>query len=226
MNRNIILIGMKSSGKTTIGRLLARKLGLRFTDVDAEIERLHAEQKGERLPFREIFKLYGKDYFRTLETAALRTLAVNLSPPALSSPSPHTTRGERAGERGDGFRDAPGEIAPTTPPSPAPHRTPFVLATGGGLPLAEENRPLLKALGIIVFLDVAPEVLLPRITARGIPAFFPYPEEPAKSLAELLAARNPVYAALARITVPCRLESQDTIADMIIHQLENLPHEN
>jgi len=191
-NLNLILIGMKSSGKTTIGRLLARKLGLRFTDVDAEIERLHAEQKGERLPFREIFKLYGKDYFRTLETAALRALAVNLSPPTLSSP----------------------------------HRTPFVLATGGGLPLAEENRPLLKALGIIVFLDVAPEVLLPRITARGIPAFFPYPDDPAKSLAELLAARNPIYAALARITVPCRLESQDTIADMIIHQLENLPHEN
>ena len=34
---NIILIGMKSSGKTTIGRILARKLGLRFTDVDAEV---------------------------------------------------------------------------------------------------------------------------------------------------------------------------------------------
>ena len=72
---SIILIGMKSSGKTTIGRILARKLGLRFTDVDAEVERLHFEQTGERLRFREIFKKHGKDHFRHLETAALRALS-------------------------------------------------------------------------------------------------------------------------------------------------------
>ena len=176
---NIILIGMKSSGKTTIGRLVARKLGLRFTDVDAEVEQLHGQQKGEWLRFREIFKRYGKEYFRTLETAALRSLAA------------------------------------------ARHERPFVLATGGGLPLTEENRPLLKGLGIIVFLDVAQEVLLPRIIARGVPAFFPYPDDPARSLAELLAARRPVYGALAEITVVCHAESQETIANMIINQLEN-----
>ncbi len=186
MNRrpNIILIGMKSSGKTTIGRLLARKLGLRFTDMDTEVEKLHFKQKGERLRFREIFQNYGKDYFRDLETAALQALA--------------KIQSER----------------------------PFVMATGGGLPLAETNRPLLTALGIIVFLDVAEEVLLPRITARGIPAFFPYPNDPARSLAELLAARRPIYGALAQITVECHSESQETMADKIIHQLEHQPHEN
>ena len=181
---NIILIGMKSSGKTTIGRILARKLGLRFTDVDAEAERLHFEKTGEKLGFREIFKAHGKDYFRNLETAALQAVTV--------------ARNER----------------------------PFVLATGGGLPLAEENRPLLRGAGIIVFLDVAEEVLLPRITALGIPAFFPYPDDPARSLAELLAVRRPIYAALAHLTVACHSESQDTIADAIIHRLENQPHED
>jgi shikimate kinase len=175
---------MKSSGKTTIGKVLAQKLGLRFTDMDAEIERLHGEQKGEALRFREIFQKYGKDYFRNLETAALRAVSV------------------------------------------AHNEQQFVLATGGGLPLAEENRPLLTGLGTLVFLDVAQEVLLPRITGRGIPAFFPYPDDPARSLAELLAARRPIYRALAHLTVACRSESQETIADTIIHQLENYPHED
>ena len=181
---SIILVGMKSSGKTTIGRLVARKLGLRFTDMDAEIERLHFQQKGERLRFREIFQKYGKDYFRNLETAALQALCA------------------------------------------ARHEKPFVLATGGGLPLAEENRSPLARLGLIVFLDVAPEVLLARIVARGVPAFFPYPDDPARSLAELLAKRRPIYGALARITVACRSESPDTIADTIINQLDKQPCED
>ena len=181
---SIILIGMKSSGKTTIGRILAQKLGLRFSDVDAEVERLHLKQTGEKLGFREIFKRHGKAHFRTLETAALQALSV------------------------------------------AQSERPIVLATGGGLPLAEENRPLLRRMGIIVFLDVAQEVLLPRIVRGGIPAFFPYPEDPARSLAQLLAVRRPIYAALAHITVTCRSESQETVADSIIHQLEHQPHED
>jgi shikimate kinase len=181
---SIILIGMKSSGKTTIGKALARRLGLRFTDVDAGVERLYLEQTGEKLGFREIFKRHGRDRFRNLETAALQALS--------------KTQSER----------------------------PIVLATGGGLPLAEENRPLLKRMGVIVFLDVAQEVHLPRIVRGGIPAFFPYPDDPARSLAELLAVRRPIYGALANITVECRSESQETVADTIIHQLENLPHED
>jgi shikimate kinase len=181
---SIILIGMKSSGKTTIGRILARKLGLRFADLDAEVERRHFEQTGEKLGFREIFHRHGKAHFRSLETAALQAVAAGQT------------------ER------------------------PIVLATGGGVPLAEENRPLLKRLGTIVFLDAAPETLLARILRGGIPAFFPYPDDPARSLAELLAARRPIYAGLAAITVACGAESQETIVDKIIHQLENQPHED
>lgn len=180
----IILIGMKSSGKTTIGRIVADKLGLRFTDVDAEVERRYLEHTGEKLPFREIFQRHGKAHFRTLETEALQALAA------------------------------------------AQTERPIVLATGGGLPLAEENRPLLKGMGTVVFLDVAPEVLLPRIVRGGIPAFFPYPDDPAKSLAELLAVRRPVYQALAHITAACGAESPETVADMIISKLENQFHED
>lgn len=175
---------MKSSGKTTVGRILSHKLGLRFTDVDAEVERRYHEQTGEKLGFREIFQRHGKAHFRGLETAALQAFAA------------------------------------------VKNEWPIILATGGGLPLAEENRPLLKSMGVVVFLDVAEEALLPRIVRGGIPAFFPYPEDPARSLAELLAARRPIYRALARLTVTCRAESPDTVADKIIHQLDHLPHED
>jgi shikimate kinase len=178
MSKSLVLIGMKSCGKTTIGKILARRLELTFTDMDAEIERLHAQQKGERLRFREIFARYGKDYFRDLETSALR----NLDESKLDHPC--------------------------------------VLATGGGLPLAEANRPLLKKLGTIVFLDATPEVLLARILPRGIPAFFPYPDDPARSLTELLAVRRPIYQSLAQISVVCQSEPPESVADRIIVQLE------
>lgn len=182
--RKVILIGMKSSGKTTTGRLLARELDAAFIDMDAEIERLHAEKKGERLPFREIFKKHGGDYFRALETDALRGLA---SPSGAES---------------------------------------YVLSTGGGLPLAEENRRLLAGMGTIVFLDVREDVLLERIVARGIPAFFPYPDDPKRSLSEILAARRPVYAALAAITVACAAEPPEAVVARIMQQLEEHHLEN
>ena len=37
-NKNLILIGMMGSGKSTIGRLLGQKLNLRFFDIDSLIE--------------------------------------------------------------------------------------------------------------------------------------------------------------------------------------------
>lgn len=58
---NIYLIGFMGSGKTTMGRTLARKLQARFIDLDHEIERK------ARLSIPEIFRIHGEDYFRGLE---------------------------------------------------------------------------------------------------------------------------------------------------------------
>lgn len=60
--RNIVLIGLPGSGKTTLGTKAARVLNLDFLDLDCEIER----QAGLSIP--EIFSRLGEDQFRAMET--------------------------------------------------------------------------------------------------------------------------------------------------------------
>ncbi len=58
---NIVLIGYRGTGKSTLGRLLAAELGLSFFDADEELER----QAGRTI--REIFASGGETEFRDLE---------------------------------------------------------------------------------------------------------------------------------------------------------------
>lgn len=62
----IFLVGFMGSGKSTIGRALAQRLGWRFRDLDSAIE---AEQYNT-IP--HIFETQGEAAFREIETAALR----------------------------------------------------------------------------------------------------------------------------------------------------------
>lgn len=66
---NIFLIGPMGVGKTTIGRQLARKLGMVFIDSDHEIE----QRTGATIPW--IFDLEGEEGFRRREKAAIQELA-------------------------------------------------------------------------------------------------------------------------------------------------------
>jgi len=61
----IYLVGFMGSGKSTIGRLLAQRLGWSFFDMDHEIE------AAEGAAIREIFETRGEPEFRCLETAIL-----------------------------------------------------------------------------------------------------------------------------------------------------------
>ena len=63
--KNIYLIGMPSSGKSTLGKELARNLGYSFTDMDKLIET--REQK----TISEIFSGQGESHFRELEKKIL-----------------------------------------------------------------------------------------------------------------------------------------------------------
>ncbi len=69
--RTIALVGFKASGKSTVGKLLARRLGRAFADTDALIEAAYENETGKRRHFREIYRSVGKERFAALERGVL-----------------------------------------------------------------------------------------------------------------------------------------------------------
>lgn len=69
MGKNIVLIGMMGCGKTTVGRLLSRRLSLPLTDTDALVE----ERAG--CAIRDIFRDYGEGRFRDWECLVSKELS-------------------------------------------------------------------------------------------------------------------------------------------------------
>lgn len=74
----IVLVGLMGSGKTTVGRELAKKLKLNFADSDELIE------KRAKLSVREIFVEKGETEFRRLETDALLEICSKDEPMVLA----------------------------------------------------------------------------------------------------------------------------------------------
>jgi shikimate kinase len=66
---SIFLVGMMGAGKSSVGQILAHKLGYRFFDLDVLIERIAGQS------ISEIFATEGEDYFRELETQVLTELS-------------------------------------------------------------------------------------------------------------------------------------------------------
>ena len=64
--KNIILVGFMGSGKTTIAFELSHRLGMKYISTDDLIE------KREKRTINEIFTKKGEDYFRNVETMAVR----------------------------------------------------------------------------------------------------------------------------------------------------------
>ncbi len=64
----IFLVGFMGAGKSTVGPLLAGRLGWQFIDLDQEIE------NRQKRAIREIFEKQGESHFRALETAAIESL--------------------------------------------------------------------------------------------------------------------------------------------------------
>jgi XRE family aerobic/anaerobic benzoate catabolism transcriptional regulator len=61
----IALVGLRGAGKSTIGAEVAKELGVRFVELDAEIEAAAA------LPLDQIFEIHGEAYYRRLEREVL-----------------------------------------------------------------------------------------------------------------------------------------------------------
>tara|TARA_Y100000996_G_scaffold302903_1_gene240243 strand:+ start:14 stop:526 length:513 start_codon:yes stop_codon:yes gene_type:complete len=72
LNKNLVLVGMMGSGKSSIGKILSKKLEFEFIDTDNKIEEI------EKKTISEIFKLNGEKYFRNIEEIiSLKSLKIN-----------------------------------------------------------------------------------------------------------------------------------------------------
>ena len=69
MKSNLILIGFMGSGKSTVGKILAEKLEMKFLDTDLEIEK----EQGRSV--QDIFSEKGEEYFRKLENEMSKKLS-------------------------------------------------------------------------------------------------------------------------------------------------------
>jgi len=113
--KNIFIIGSMGSGKTSIGKILAKNNHLSFLDTDHEIIR----SCGYSIP--DIFEKFGEEHFRNLETEQLRKM--------------------------DTIEN-------------------HVISTGGGIVLKDDNKKLIKSLGLIIFLDINISSQMDRVKNR------------------------------------------------------------
>ncbi len=67
--KNIVLTGFMGTGKTAVGRELARLLSMQLVDVDAEIE------NDRKMTINDIFQEFGEKYFRDVETRVIKKFA-------------------------------------------------------------------------------------------------------------------------------------------------------
>lgn len=168
--RNIILVGYMACGKSSIGRLLAKRLGCRLLDTDTYIE-----QKAGKL-IKEIFADEGEAYFRQLETDCIQELIQKYA-------------GENAEQ--------------------------VVFATGGGLPMREENRKLLRQLGQVFLLKASQETIYERVkddTTRPLLQC----EDPLEKIGQMLEQRREAYEDAADITISVDGKTKDEITDEIL----------
>lgn len=68
-SKNIVLIGFMGTGKSTVGKILAKKMSRALVDIDHRIE------EREKRKISEIFEKEGEEYFRRLEKEMIRDTA-------------------------------------------------------------------------------------------------------------------------------------------------------
>jgi len=144
-----VLVGLMGSGKSSIGRRLAKHLALPLIDLDDYI----VEKDGRSIP--DIFAQDGEVFFRQLETACLREVL--------------------------------GKAA--------------VIATGGGVVMAAENRQLLQAHPPVIWLKASPEFLAKRIDGDSNRPLISAGDT-LKTLQDLADIRYPLYEQCADYTLP------------------------
>lgn len=68
---NVVVVGFKGAGKSTLGPLLAERMGFAFDDLDRRLAEAASGEFGERVNVREAFRRMGAERFRGMERRLL-----------------------------------------------------------------------------------------------------------------------------------------------------------
>ncbi len=98
------------------------------------------------------------------------------------------------------------------------HLRNMVISLGGGLPIREENRRLLKEAGKVVYLKASPETVYERIKGDTTRPLL-QSEDPMARIKELQASRSEIYEAASDITIDTDDKTPSEIVDEIIREL-------
>ncbi|EER46756.1 shikimate kinase [Actinobacillus minor NM305] len=96
-----------------------------------------------------------------------------------------------------------------------------VLSTGGGAVLSKDNRNMLSARGIVIYLETTIDKQFER-TQRDKKRPLLQTEDPRKTLEELAKIRNPLYEEIADITLQTDDQAAKVVATNIIDMIDNL----
>ncbi len=172
---NLVLIGYRATGKTTVAEILARRLAWDWIDADVEIERRAGK------PIARIFAEDGEPAFRDLEAEVIADLC------------------------GGG---------------------PLVLAAGGGAPLREESRRVMRAAGKVAWLRATAETVWARMNGDATTAGR-RPDLTDKGglaeIVELMTRREPIYRQSAHLEVDTEGKAPEQIATEILDLLGLTP---
>ena len=95
--RSVVLIGLMGAGKTAVGKRLAARLELSFTDADSEIEAAAGES------IRDIFAQHGEPYFRDGEARVIARLLRNGSQVLATGGGAYMNAGTRSNIKANGI---------------------------------------------------------------------------------------------------------------------------
>ena len=169
INKSIFLLGYMGTGKTSVGRVLAEKLGLDVVDTDDVIV------AKEGISINEIFAKHGEEYFRQVEARVVAELA----------------EGE-----------------------------PVIISCGGGVPLREENRRIIKENGISVLLTASAETIYQRIKNDDQRPLLK-DNMTVEHIQDMLDKRIAAYEEASKIVVDTENKSVDDICQEIIKRFSS-----
>lgn len=96
-----------------------------------------------------------------------------------------------------------------------------VISTGGGLPVREENRKLLRELGTVIYLRIKPETVYQRLKNDKTRPLLQC-EDPLAKIRELMEQRMPLFEEAAHIVIDVDDKDMETVLTSITDSLEHI----